>query len=345
VKGGRSRLVYGRRGSDVYGSAQAALRRDILLAVLVSALAIAAAFVFANRMTAPIRRLAARLADDRGSPNDIGVLERGIDRLDRVIEESEVELARRAERLQQLNAGLEERVRLRTAELQRANDELEAFSYSVSHDLRAPLRAIDGFTRIVIDDCADDVSPDVQRHLQLISKNTQDMGQLIDGLLAFSRLGQQPLGKRTLDVDSIAREVASLVEGEHPGRPSEISIAALPEANADPTLVRQVFANLLSNAIKYTRSTETPAIEVASYQDNGWPVYLVRDNGVGFDMRYANKLFTVFQRLHRVEDYEGTGIGLALVSRIVSRHGGRIWAEAKPDEGATFYFTLQGEAG
>jgi light-regulated signal transduction histidine kinase (bacteriophytochrome) len=246
------------------------------------------------------------------------------------------------EQIRQLNEELEDRVQRRTAELKHANQELESFSYSVSHDLRAPLRAIDGFSRLVIDDYADDLPAEAQRYLGLVSKNVQEMGKLIDGLLAFSKLGQQPLDKRLLDVEALVREVVAGLAEDRDGDVSAITIGTLPKANADQMLLRQVFANLLSNAIKFTRDTEQPRIEVVSEQDNGSAVYVVRDNGVGFDMRYADKLFAVFQRLHRVEDYGGTGIGLALVARIVSRHDGRIWAEAKPDEGAAFYFTLNG---
>jgi light-regulated signal transduction histidine kinase (bacteriophytochrome) len=167
------------------------------------------------------------------------------------------------------------------------------------------------------------------------------MANLIDGLLAFSRLSQLPLDRRRVDVEALAREAADSLDAGN-GSTSAISIGHLPAARADPTLLRQVFANLLSNAIKFTRDEPDPRIEVGSYADNGSSVYVVRDNGVGFDMRHADKIFTVFQRLHRQEDYEGTGIGLALVARIVARHGGRIWVDASPGEGAAFHFTLDG---
>jgi light-regulated signal transduction histidine kinase (bacteriophytochrome) len=241
-----------------------------------------------------------------------------------------------------LNEELEERVGLRTAQLEEANGDLEAFSYSVSHDLRAPLRAIDGFSRIVIDDHAGELGPEGLRYLGIIRKSTQDMGRLIDGLLRFSRLGQQQIDRRDVDVEALARELAAEAELERNGHRSlEISIAHLPRAHADPTLLRQVFANLIDNSVKYTGACEQARIEVGSAAVEGRTVYFVRDNGVGFDMRHADKLFHVFQRLHS-DGYEGTGIGLALVARIVNKHGGSIWADAKPDEGATFYFTLEG---
>jgi signal transduction histidine kinase len=244
--------------------------------------------------------------------------------------------------LEKQQASLEERIRLRTEALQSANRELEAFSYSVSHDLRAPLRAIEGFSGLVLDQHANDLPPEGRRYLGLVRKNTQAMATLIDGLLAFARLGQQQLSKRSIEVEPLARELVAELEASSNGRILEISVGTLPPARADRALLRQVLFNLLSNAVKYTGAREVARIEIGAYENDGQTVYFVRDNGVGFDMRHADKLFRVFQRLHRAEEYEGTGIGLALVARIVTRHGGRIWAEGKPDEGATFYFTLEG---
>jgi light-regulated signal transduction histidine kinase (bacteriophytochrome) len=175
-----------------------------------------------------------------------------------------------------------------------------------------------------------------------VNQNAQDMGKLIDGLLAFSRLGQQALAKRPVKAGAVAREALGELRPELEGRAVEVSVGDLPTVEADRTLLKQVFVNLLANALKYTRGREPARIEIGSYEDGPERVLFVRDNGVGFDMRYVGKLFQVFQRLHRVEDFEGTGLGLALVARIVKRHGGRIWAEGKPDEGASFYFTLKG---
>jgi signal transduction histidine kinase len=228
------------------------------------------------------------------------------------------------------------------AQLEAANKELEAFSYSVSHDLRAPLRAIDGFSRIVLEDYAAQLPSEGQRYLQLVRGNTRQMGQLVDDLLTFSRLSRQPLSRQPVDpVDLVSRCLQDL-QGERDGRHVEVSVVDLPAAQADPAMLKQVWVNLLGNALKFTRRRPVAVIEVGCRPAEAGPVYFVKDNGTGFDMRYAHKLFGVFQRLHRAEDYEGTGVGLALVQRIVHRHGGRVWAEAEVDKGAAFYFTLGG---
>jgi signal transduction histidine kinase len=340
--------AFGIPGSAVYGPAEDALTRDIWLALAAAALALLAAFVLGRHLTAPIRRLAVRLGHDGDGP-DIGAIERGVDRMGETIEDAQVRLKRKAERLdraneelRRLNEELEVRVAERTSQLQEANHELAAFSYSVSHDLRAPLRAIDGFSRILVDEHADGLSVDALRYLGLVRRNTQQMGELIDGLLALAHLGHQPVEKRRVDVEVLAEELAAAELSQTNGHRVEITVDRLPPAAADPTLLRQVFANLLSNAVKYSASSDPARIELGSYEDAGRTVYFVRDNGVGFDMRYADKLFEVFQRLHS-DGYEGTGLGLALTSRIVGRHGGSIWAESAPGEGATFYFTLEGE--
>ena len=225
------------------------------------------------------------------------------------------------------------------AELRSTNAELNAFSYSVSHDLRAPLRAIDGFSRIVIEDDHGALTDAQRRHLDLVRVNTQVMGTLIDDLLSFSRLANQPLNRVTVRTDKLVADVESELINDA-GEGIEFITGELPAVTADPALLRQVFANLLGNAVKYSRQREHPQVTVDSEMLDGELVFVVRDNGVGFDMRYSAKLFQVFQRLHRAEDYEGTGVGLALVQRIINRHGGRVWAESKLDEGATFYFTL-----
>jgi signal transduction histidine kinase/ActR/RegA family two-component response regulator len=243
--------------------------------------------------------------------------------------------------VRRLNAELEQRVRDRTAQLEAANRELEAFSYSVSHDLRAPLRAIDGFSRI-LSDYAAHLPEDAQYSLQRLRHNTQRMAQLIDDLLTFSRLSHQPLRKQEVTVREVVHDVLESLQSERNGRSVEYVIGKLPPCQADPVLLRQVYVNLVSNALKFTRPRATARIEIGSQEHEGARVYYVKDNGVGFDMQYADKLFGVFQRLHRLEEYEGTGAGLAIVQRIIQRHGGRIWAEGVVDRGATFLFTLTG---
>ncbi|QEL20726.1 PAS domain S-box protein [Limnoglobus roseus] len=242
--------------------------------------------------------------------------------------------------IRQLNADLEQRVRDRTAELEASNRELESFSYSVSHDLRAPLRAINGFTQIVLDEYAPQLPAEAREYLDDVRANARRMGTLVDDLLAFSRLGRQPVKRQPVDVKQMVESCLREVVLSTDGRATEACVGDLPACEADPALLRQVWLNLLSNAVKYSGRKNSAVIEVGAACDPFGVTYYVRDNGVGFDMAYAHKLFGVFQRLHRAEDYEGTGIGLALVQRIVHRHGGRIWAEAVPDVGATFSFTL-----
>jgi len=239
---------------------------------------------------------------------------------------------------------LVEQVTARTRELESANRELEAFSYTISHDLRAPLRAVNGFASILLEDYATAIPEEARGYLQRVKDNGEHMGHLVDDLLAFSRLGRQAVRTQTVRTrEAVDRALAQLAS-ETEGRQVEIVIGQLPDCNVDPLLLEQLFINLLSNAIKYSRKRENARIEVGTQlgPDAEGPVFFVRDNGAGFDMQYADKLFGVFQRLHRSQDYEGTGVGLAIVHRIVERHGGRIWAEAKVDQGATFYFTLKG---
>ncbi|MBU4224826.1 MAG: GHKL domain-containing protein [Chloroflexi bacterium] len=247
------------------------------------------------------------------------------------------------QRAEEAVSKLNEDLDRRAAELEAANKELEAFSYSVSHDLRAPLRAIDGFSRILIEEYAPQLVPEALRYLQLVRDNTRQMGNLVDDLLAFSRLSRQPLKVQHVEPTILVRHVLEDLRNEQEGRRIEVSIGDLPSCQADPALLKQVWVNLLSNAIKYTRKRDTARIEIGYQKTGEEQVYFVQDNGVGFDMRYAAKLFGVFQRLHRVEEYEGTGVGLAIVQRIIQRHGGRVWVEAEVDKGTIFYFTIGGE--
>jgi signal transduction histidine kinase len=220
------------------------------------------------------------------------------------------------------------------------NRELEAFSYSVSHDLRTPLRAIDGYAKILEEDFAHALDAEGRRVLGVIAENSKRMGHLIDDLLRFSRLGRQPLNMRSITLDALVREVIDELQSDYAGRTIDFRVAPVGNVNADPSLLKQALSNLVCNAIKFTRREPRAIIEFGCIEHGNNKTYYVKDNGAGFDMRYQDKLFGVFQRLHSAEEFEGTGVGLAIVYRVVQRHGGRVWAESAPNAGATFYFTL-----
>ena len=247
---------------------------------------------------------------------------------------------KKTEEVKKLNAELERRVTERTAELAAANKELEAFAYSVAHDLRAPLRHIDGYSKLLAEHLGASLDEGARHYLDSIQDSTRNMGEMVDDLLNLSRVARKELNLQVTGLSSLVEEVVKDLKSEVKDREIEWKIAGLPFVECDPVLVKQVFVNLLSNAVKFTRTRPHAIIEVDQKHIDGQTVTYVRDNGVGFSMKYSDKLFGVFQRLHRQEDFEGTGVGLATVQRIVQKHGGRIWAEAELNTGATFYFTL-----
>jgi signal transduction histidine kinase len=242
--------------------------------------------------------------------------------------------------IRELNRDLEKRVRQRTIELEEMNREFETFSYSVSHDLRAPLRHLEGFSRILQQEYGPKLPDEAQHYLGRIRGAATHMSELVEDLLQLSRIGRQPARREVHSLRALVDEARAEVLQESDGRKIVWQIYSLPDVEADPVLLRQVFTNLFSNAVKFTRQQRNTVIEVGSLEENGMNVIFVRDNGAGFDSRYADKLFGVFQRLHRQDEFEGTGIGLATVQRIIHKHGGRVWAESQPSEGATFYFSL-----
>ena len=324
------------------------LRVDAMVVLLAVLGSIGVAFAFSTwlqrRIAQPILTLAnvARNVSEhkdyslraKGAGDDeVGVLAGAFD-------EMLSEIQQRDKEIRQLNADLERRVNARTAELEAANKELEAFSYSVSHDLRAPLRHIDGFVELLGKHAGPSLDEKGRRHLATISTAAQRMGALIDDLLVFSRMGRTEMRKTSVDLAALTEEVVQELKADAGNRCVEWKLGKLPTVQGDPSMLRLVLVNLLANALKYSGPKKAARIEVEAQSQNGELIVSVRDNGVGFDPTYTHKLFGVFQRLHTSDEFEGTGIGLANVRRIVSRHGGRTWADGTINEGATFYFSL-----
>ena len=333
---------------DTGAVVRAWLVQALVLAVLVMLVILFLTFLAAQRVqrqiSAPILSLA-ETARQITSTRDFSVRARrfGDDEIGELADDFNrmiVQVESQDREIRELNAGLEQRVAARTAQLEALNKELEAFSYSVSHDLRAPLRHVDGFTELLQNRAGDKLDETERRYLHVITSSVRNLGQLIDDLLAFSRMGRTELRHARLDMQALVNEVMLELDAERRERRIEWRVGALPVVRADPGMMRQVWRNLLGNAVKYSAKRELAVIEVGYVREPERHVFHVRDNGAGFDMRYAAKLFGVFQRLHGARDFEGTGIGLANVRRIVSRHGGDTWAEGEADRGATFYFSL-----
>ena len=256
------------------------------------------------------------------------------------LKQVQVELQESKNKVLRLNKTLEQRVKERTAELEQANRELESFSYSVSHDLKTPLRAIQGFSRMLLEEHTAGLDAEGRRLFQVVIDNTNLMDRLIDDLLNLARLARQPLDKMAVDLTSMAQGVFSRLKSQEPERDLQFNVHEAPLASGDYHLLQQVIANLMENAVKFTRGKTHAIIEMGGRFANGENIYYLKDNGAGFDPDYAHKLFHVFQRLHLCREFSGTGVGLATVQRIIQRHGGRVWAESQVDEGATFYFSL-----
>ncbi len=316
---------------------------SLRIALVVMAVVLFAAYFLARslqrQISAPVLELAdaARAISERAD-YAVRVRKQGNDELGLLTDA----FNRMLDRIQQLNQELERRVIERTAQLEAANKELEAFSYSVSHDLRAPLRHIDGFAGLLLKSDGKALSERGRSHLATITSSAKQMGILIDDLLVFSQMGRSEMRHGLVDLQQLAQETIQDLKAQNPARNIIWQLSPLPTVRGDRPMLRQVFVNLLANAVKYSGPRDPAIIAIAAVTDpaSGELIVSVRDNGVGFDMAYAHKLFGVFQRLHRAEEFEGTGIGLANIRRIIGRHGGRTWAEGKPDEGATFYFSL-----
>lgn len=308
----------------------------LLVVGLSGSVAYVLARIFQRHLSLPILNLADTAQAVSEGNYSVRATKHGADELGLLTDAFNGMLARIAEQ----NETLERRVRERTAELEAANAELEAFGSSAAHDLRTPLRAITGFAELLMDDRVGPSSTDGKRYVQAIRSGSVQMSQLIDDLLSFSRVGRHEVLRRRVNLSDVCSEVLTEAAADIRASGAEITLHDLPVVLADPSLMRVVFANLVSNALKYSRGRRPPRVEIGTTRHAGEPVIFVKDNGVGFDMRDADKLFGVFQRLHHAHEFEGTGVGLATTRRVIERHGGRVWAEADVDVGATFFFTI-----
>jgi light-regulated signal transduction histidine kinase (bacteriophytochrome) len=330
--------------SVVFDRARAILRWFALLAVVVLGLGSVAAWGLSRGLTQPLVELAAAAeAISRGDharrvsaarDDELGTLARAFNGMAQSVEDGR-------RQLQEQLAQLEQRIAVRTEELVVSNRELEAFSYSVSHDLRAPLRSIDGFSQALLEDCADQLDEHGKDHLRRVRAATQHLADLIEDLLGLARVTRAELRREPVDLTAMAHRVVAELREREPGRPVDFRCGDGLAVDADPRLLRVLLTNLLGNAWKFTSRQPRPRIEFGWTPDGDRPAYFVRDNGAGFDMAYVTKLFGVFQRLHSAAEFPGTGVGLATVQRIVHRHGGRVWAEAAVGQGASFYFSLE----
>lgn len=324
------------------------LRFFVVAGVFVTAISILLALAISNKLQKGISRPILTLAEtakvvsekkdysvraEKSGNDELGDLTDAFNHMLGQIEEQNLEI-------RSFNLKLEQRVTERTNELKMANKELEAFTYSVSHDLRAPLRAIHGYMNILIEDYGDRLDDEAKKVADVIQNNTIRMSRLIDDLLEFSRISRMELTKSNIPMKRIAQSIWTELAEMAPERTIDFTLGELPDAYGDYTTIKQVWTNLISNAIKYTANKEKASVKIGSKNRKGTIIYYVKDNGAGFDMRYYNKLFGVFQRLHSLKEFQGTGVGLAIVQRIIAKHGGTIWAQAAATKGATFYFTL-----
>ena len=308
----------------------------LIIGAIITIIGIIVAWIMSRNITSPLKKLTAAATDiTNGNYNTSVQIDRN-DELGKLANAFNI----MSIKIRNAQQDLEKKVIERTAQLETVNKELEAFTYSISHDLRTPLRGIIGFTAMLEEDYGNKLDDEAKRITSIIKSNTLKMGLLIDGLLSFSRMERQDVAKMKINTTAMVNEVIDFLQQQSNRQNVKWVIQDLPEIKGDVNMIRQVWVNLISNAIKYSGNQNHPHVEIGVFNENGQTVFFIRDNGVGFDKRYKDKLFGVFQRLHSAEEFEGTGIGLALVEKIISKHGGRVWAEAEMNKGATFYFSL-----